>query len=1354
LVVCSDSKAGAQAEDITTHDIPLPTTDAARLSANLAGVGRRLRGMTVVFSTYQSIQVVADAQQASGQPFDLILCDEAHRTTGVTLSGDSSESAFVKVHDNSFLPAGKRLYMTATPRIYGDAVKKKADEASAVLTSMDDETVFGPEFHRLGFGEAVERNLLSDYKVMVLVVPGDAISETFQTSLAGDNPELALDDAAKIVGCWNGLAKRTADGDFGPNQVPMKRAVAFSESIKASQGFARAFPQVVETITDPDNHLACDVHHVDGTMNALARAEELAWLKAYVPEGECRVLTNARCLSEGVDVPALDAVLFLHPRNSLVDVVQSVGRVMRKAKDKQYGYVILPVAIPAGLAPEDALKDNKRFRVVWDVLNALRSHDDRFNAMINSIDLDKNTRGKIIVDVFGNRGPIDDPDGKVKKPGDSGTQLPLFTLQEWKDSILARIVKKVGDREYWEQWTDDVVDIHTNQTARIKTILAHADPAMTAEFDAFHQGLKDNLNDSITLDNAVDMLSQHLLTKPVFEALFPHDSFAAHNPVSITMQRIVDALAGHGLDAETAKLDKFYASVRLRAEGITTPAGRQAVVHDLYENFFKDAFPKQSSSLGVVYTPVEIVDFILRAADDVCRHEFGYGLTDPGVHVLDPFAGTGTFIVRLLQSGIIRPEDLARKYAGELWANEIMLLAYYIACVNIETTYLALRQEHTPDAQIAYEPFPGATLTDTFQITEEGDRADTSLIPVNNDRINAQLAAPIRVIVGNPPYSGGQDSANDDNANLKYPSLDQRIRDTYTADRKRGGGQSAFDSYIRAFRWASDRIGDHGVVAFVSNNGWLDGNSSDGIRKNFASEFSDIWVYNLRGNSLTAGEPSKREGGNPFPIRVGVAVLVAAKRAGVTGCRLHYYGVPDYQGREEKLATLAASSLMSVPWQQITPNSSGDWLSQRSDAFLAFTPMGTKDSSAPTDQTLIFRSYSRGLETGRDAWIYNYSEPRLRAGLAKTIDAYNRQVEQFAMVTNSQPTVKPKTLVDGFVDLDATKISWTLSLKSRLAALRAVEFVEDGIRPAVYRPFSKQNCYFDRALNHIVGRLPSMFPTAHHSNLGIAVSDAASAAPFSCLAFDALPNLVVTAGAGNPAQFFPRWTYEQADETQGSLLGGSDSEVDEWGYRRVDNITDAVLAVYQRAFGDQVTKDDVFFYVYGVLHSPQYRTTFAADLKRMLPRVPIAATRDDFEAFVVAGRKLSALHVGYETVEPYPLHEQTPFTADPWETFKVTKMRWADKTNKRTLIVNEHVTLGDIPDAAHRYMLGSRSAVEWLIDRYQYKVDKDSGIVNDPNDWGREHGDPRYIVDLVKRIVRVSVDTMKIVDSLPSLPLG
>ncbi|WP_196485325.1 DEAD/DEAH box helicase [Propionibacterium freudenreichii] len=1356
FVVCSDTKAGRQAEDITTHDIPLPTTDATRLAEGLAGVGRRGRAMTVVFSTYQSIDVVAAAQRESAEQFDLVLCDEAHRTTGVTLSGDTSESSFVKVHDNSFLPAGKRLYMTATPRVYGEGVKQKADEASAVLTSMDDEAVFGPEFWRLGFGQAVEENLLSDYKVMVLVVENDAIAEPLQESLAGAGAELSLDDMAKLVGCWNGLAKRTADQDFGPDPVPMKRAVAFLSSIKASRRFAEALPQAVDTLTAREQDSGeqdsggqggavepvCSARHVDGTMNALQRSEALAWLKAPIPDGETRVVSNARCLAEGVDVPALDAVLFLHPRNSMVDVIQSVGRVMRKAPGKDFGYVILPVAIPAGMAPEEAMRDNRRFKVVWDVLNALRSHDDRFNTMINSIDLDHTTKGKVSVDIIGNSGATDTEDGQVPPARPAPDLQPaLFSLAQWKDAILARIVKKCGDRDYWDRWTGDVAAIHANQVTRITGLLATAGPDLTGEFDGFVAGLRANLNDSVDAAQAVDMLSQHLITKPVFDALFPQGSFAAHNPVSVSMQTMVAALEGHGLGAETEKLAGFYESVRRRAAQIETPAGRQRVIHELYEQFFKTAFPKQSSSLGVVYTPVPIVDFILRAADQVCRQQFGYGLSDEGVHVLDPFTGTGTFIVRLLESGIIAPADLARKYAGELWANEIMLLAYYIACVNIETTYQALQQEQHPGEQVDYVPFPGATLTDSFQITEDGDRVDTSLIPVNNQRIESQLATPIKVIVANPPYSVGQGSANDNNANLRYPSLDQRIADTYAAQSTATLKNSLYDSYVRAFRWATDRLGTQGVIGFVSNNGWVDGNTADGIRLTFAEEFSDIWVYNLRGNQRTAGETSRREGGKVFGsgARTGVAVLIAAKNPHADRpCRIHYFGVPDYQTRDDKLADLQDATLGRVDWQTITPNQAGDWLNQRNDSFTTYPPIGSKDASA----TRYFTLHTRGLATSRDAWCYNFSDRTLNQSVQETIDFYNSEVSRYLVE-------QPQGNIYDWVDRNPHKFSWDRSDRTRIQHGVRYRYDAESVMLATYRPFTKQYVYANRQLNNCVYRLPAVFPTPHHTNIGF-YSDA-GAGDFSVVMASELPDVHVT-GSNSSGQFFPRWTYTKvAGDAQGSLLEPA-GDVDEWGYRRVDNITDEILALYQEGFGNQVSKDDIFYYVYAVLHSPQYRQAFAADLKRMLPRIPLAASLSDFEAFTDAGRRLADLHVNYETVEPYPLHEPPVTGMVAWEAYRVTKMRWADKTTKNALIYNQHITLGDVPAEASRYMLGSRSALDWLIDRYQIKTDKASGIVNDPNDWAKEHGDPRYIIDLVKRITRVSIDTMRIVDQLPELP--
>jgi predicted helicase len=609
----------------------------------------------------------------------------------------------------------------------------------------------------------------------------------------------------------------------------------------------------------------------------------LDWLKASTEPGVCRVLSNARCLSEGVDVPALDAVMFLNPRKSVVDVVQSVGRVMRRAPGKQYGYIILPVGIPAGLRPEEALKDNKRYQVVWEVLQALRAHDERFNAMVNKIELNNSRDNRIQIIGVGGAGDDDQDRPTPTKPAATQGVLPLEWLDEWREALYAKIVVKVGDRRYWEDWAKDVAVIAERHTTRIRTLLHDPTSRAAKEFDGFLAGLRGNLNASITRTDAIDMLAQHLITRPVFDALFAGYSFADHNPVSRVMQAMLDILDEHNVDAEAETLEGFYKSVRVRADGIDNAAGKQKIITELYEKFFKLAFPRTAESLGIVYTPVEIVDFIIRSVNNLLTEEFGVTLSSEGVHVLDPFTGTGTFIVRLLESGLITPADLARKYANELHANEILLLAYYIAAINIEATYHALATQTDPTA--GYVPFDGIVLTDTFQMTEKGDFDDEIVFPTNNDRAVRQRALDIRVIIANPPYSVGQTSGNDNNANLKYPTLDAAIRDTYAARSTATLKNSLYDSYIRAIRWASDRIKDHGVIGFVTNGGFLDANTTDGLRLTLADEFTSIYVFNLRGNQRTAGELSRREGGKIFGTgsRNTVAITLLVKNPARTG---------------------------------------------------------------------------------------------------------------------------------------------------------------------------------------------------------------------------------------------------------------------------------------------------------------------------------------------------------------------------------------------------------------------------------------------------------------------------------------
>jgi len=835
IAVCSDTKVGKQkkdsdTEDISIHDLAFPATTNADVVAarvrNFAGQ----RDLTVIFSTYQSIQAISDAQMKGLPEFDLIICDEAHRTTGAIFPGQE-ESYFVRVHNQDFIKGKKRLYMTATPRLYGDAAKSKALDDNIVICSMDDEALYGPEFYRLGFGKAVGSGLLTDYRVMVLAVDEKYVSSTFQRQLADKDNELNLEDAVKITGCWNGLSKRmmtNADGEqIEGNRTPMRRAVAFARSIKDSKRVTQLFSQIVEEYerSHPDEDvLRCELDHVDGTQNSLVRHSKLDWLKADTSDqgNVCRILSNARCLSEGVDVPALDAVIFLTPRNSVIDVVQSVGRIMRKAPGKEYGYIILPIGIPADTSPEEALRDNERYKVVWQVLQALRAHDDRFNATINKLEL-TSTR-PLQINVIGVGGGGGDDDGS----GDSDPALPTNTqlnfnfpqLEEWRDAIYAKIVQKCGDRRYWEHWAGDVAKIADSHISRIKGILDGNNPAHRQAFDEFLAGLHQNLNPNVTEEDAIEMLSQHLITKPVFDALFEGYAFAEQNPVSLTMQKMLDVLEGESLEKDTAKLDSFYASVRERASGINSAEGKQRIVVELYDKFFRNAFPRMTERLGIVYTPVEVVDFIVRSADHALRQEFGVGMTDEGVHVLDPFTGTGTFMVRLLQSGLIRPEDLERKFKGELHANEIVLLAYYIAAINIEETYHGLQGGE-------YQPFTGVVLTDTFQMFEGDGTFIETMFPENNERVTRQKGCDIQVIVGNPPYSTGQSSENDGNKNVKYPQLDDRIGDTYAQYSSATLKSSLYDSYIRGIRWASDRIKEKGIVCYVTNGSFIDNNAMD-----------------------------------------------------------------------------------------------------------------------------------------------------------------------------------------------------------------------------------------------------------------------------------------------------------------------------------------------------------------------------------------------------------------------------------------------------------------------------------------------------------------------------------------------
>ncbi len=1384
FAVCSDSDVGKKrkAEDdavqVFTHELRYPaTTKADRLAAEMLK-RHDVEHMSVVFSTYHSIDVISRAQHENGlADFDLVICDEAHRTTGATF-GDEDESNFVRIHDGADIRAAKRLYMTATPRIYGDSAKVKAEFGEVTLCSMDDEALYGKELFVINFSEAVQRGLLTDYKVLVLTVEESTISRRLQEMLKDDNNQLKVDDAAKIVGCWKALAKQGLHEQLVGDDEPMKRAVAFCQVISpnykgtkhkvSSVNIADMFQSVVEAYQESEEidgaaRLTCEAEHVDGGMNASQKEAKLKWLKAEAPANTCRILSNVRCLSEGVDVPALDAVLFLTPRNSQVDVVQSVGRVMRNAPGKKRGYVVLPVVIPAGMEPHEALNDNQTYKVVWQVLQALRSHDDSFDAMVNKLDLigsdprkmeviaitDKaekkakkatsTSNGKAGKGLYG----IGEQKAKYDADGQMTQQAELtYEVGEIEKAIYAKIVDKCGNRHHWEDWANDIAKIARTHIDRIQGILENSEYTQErATFEAFAAELRDDLNDSISDGEIIEMLAQHLVTKPVFDALFDKYSFASHNPMSKAMQSVLDALHEHHLAKEADTLEKFYASVRQRAAGIDNAQGKQKIIVELYDKFFRNAFPKMTERLGIVYTPVEVVDFILHSVNHLLQQEFGQTLGSKGVHIIDPFTGTGTFITRLIQSGLIKPEELQHKYMHEIHANELVLLAYYIAAINIEAAY---HSEVVSD----YTPFEGICLTDTFQMYEKDDLVDT-LLEDNSARRKRQKALDIRVIVGNPPYSVGQGDANANNANVPYPSLDERIRTTYAARSGANNKNALYDSYIRSIRWASDRIGDAGVIGFVTNAGFVEANTADGLRKCLVDEFSSLYVFHLRGNQRTSGETSRKEGGKIFGsgsrAPIAISILVKNPKAKKNG-QIYFHDIGDYLSREEKLEKIVSYGSVAgiTAWQSLVPDQHGDWLKQRDNSFGQFIVMGDKDD--PTSQ-VIFENYTRGLETGRDAWVINSSASKVKLNVVSMLNFYNKEIQRVGAAPLKGSKKERIDIVKPLLSSDATKISWTSSLFANAADANMLKLRPDCIGTLVYRPFTKQAFAYDSNVVHRVGQMPRIFPNAKVENLLIMVKQRPAEVGQLALIVNCPPELQTDGGT----QCFPLYIYDEVAKTSGNDLF---AEPIDGGLRRRDAITDASLAHFQSAYtSESLSKEDLFYYIYGILHSSDYRERFSDNLSKELPRIPRVRKAADFWEFSKAGRALAELHLNYETVDLYPLIIEAKSTLSNAD-YRVEKMKLANKGDKTTVIYNQRITLKGIPETAWEYVVNGKAALDWVMERQAVRTDKSSGIVNDANDWAVESMDnPKYPLELFQRMVNVSIRTQKIVNSLPLLDI-
>ncbi len=1004
-IVCSDDKVGddkagkgkKNKNDDDTDDInfsELPLKPSTRLEDILSTheKAQKENKRFIIFSTYQSALRIKEAQEAGLNEIDLIICDEAHRTVGAMYSSNERDdkNAFTLCHSDENIKAKQRLYMTATPKVYSESSKAKAKESDNVIYSMDDADTFGEEIYTLNFERAIALDLLTDYKVIILAVRKENLSgvtnsvnkkikELKAEGTKLDKKLINNEFVCKIVGTHKGLAKQdliVLDDENKEDHnlqhqydtAPSQRAINFCKSINTSKNIKDSFETIMECYDEElkkksFKNLKISIDHIDGTMNCKERLEKLENLNQFQPN-TCKVLSNARCLSEGVDVPALDSIVFFDGKSAMVDIIQAVGRVMRKVKRKKRGYIILPIALEESeIENLDEAVNNTNFKNIWKVIKALRSHDPSL--------VDEATF-KEKIKIFGS------DDGK--KQNDEKTLFDAILLQDLADAMYNVMPTKLGDRNYWENFTKKTGNIARTLNNRLKNIF-EKNPEI---FHGFLDSLRGNIHQNIKEDEALDMITSHIITKPIFDALFGDN---IKNPIAKALDKMVQKLSTLGLEGETKDLKNLYESVKTEALHAKSQKSQQELIKNLYNTFFKEAFKKQSEKLGIVYTPIEVVDFILRATNGILKKHFNTDFNDQSITIFDPFTGTGSFIARLLskENALISDEALKEKFQKNLFAFDIVLLSYYIALINIT--------QAVQNRDSSLKNFKNIALTDSLDYLEEkNDKGVFSLfedLKENKDIKDTLADQNIRVIIGNPPYSAGAKSENDNNQNLSHPKLEKWVSEKYGKNSTSGSvGQTTRDTLIQSIRMASDLLKDKGVVGFVVNGSFIDSKSADGFRKCVAKEFSHLYVLNLRGNQRTSGEVSKKEGGKIFDSgsRATIAIVFFVKDTSVKSSAIHYYDIGDYLKREEKLHKLAQfENLDLVPFEKITPNNKGDWINQREDGFDKLIPL-KRDKKLQNPS--VFDINSNGVGSWRDPWVYNFSPNILKQSVQTCIDTY------------------------------------------------------------------------------------------------------------------------------------------------------------------------------------------------------------------------------------------------------------------------------------------------------------------------------------------------------------------------------
>ncbi|GAA8649324.1 DEAD/DEAH box helicase family protein [Helicobacter pylori] len=1025
-IVCSDDKTGQSKnednDDIKFSELPIKPSTRLEDILNVYEKAQKENKRFIIFSTYQSALRIKEAQEAGLNEIDLIICDEAHRTVGAMYSTNERDdkNAFTLCHSDENIKATKRLYMTATPKVYSESSKAKAKEKDNVIYSMDDAQTFGEEIYTLNFERAIALDLLTDYKVIILAVRSENLSgvtnsvnkKISQLEAKGTKLDKKLinnEFVCKIVGTHKGLAKQDVialnDKNKEDNDLKNKadtfvsqRAISFCKSIQTSKNIKDSFETIMECYDEElkkksFKNLQISIDHVDGTMNCKERLDKLENLNQFEPN-TCKVLSNARCLSEGVDVPALDSVIFFDGKSAMVDIIQAVGRVMRKAKNKKRGYIILPIALKESeIKNLDEAVKNTNFQNIWKVLKALRSHDSSL--------VDEATF-KEKIKIFGSD-DTKNPDDEEELQKDKTEQAPndpkqaqktLFDailLQDLANAVYNVMPTKLGDRNYWENFAKKTGNIAKTLNNRLKELFGK-NPKI---FDNFLTSLRGNIHQSIKEEEALDMIISHIITKPIFDAIFGDN---IQNPIAKALDKMVLKLSDLGLEGETKDLKNLYESVKTEAARAKSQKSQQELIKNLYNTFFKEAFRKQSEKLGIVYTPIEVVDFILRATNGILKKHFNTDFNDQNITIFDPFTGTGSFIARLLskENDLISDEALKEKFQKGLFAFDIVLLSYYIALINI--TQAAQNRDSS------LKNFKNIALTDSLDYLEE--KSDKGVIPgfeylfadlKENQEIKTTLAdQKIQVIIGNPPYSAGAKSENDNNQNLTHPKLEKWVYETYGKNSTAKVGATTRDALIHSMRMASDLLKDKGVLGFVVNGSFIDSKSADGFRKCVAKDFSHLYALNLRGNARTSGEERKKQGDGIFDSgsRATVAIIFFVKDESVPNHTIFYYEVEDYLKREAKLNLLANfENLDLVPFKEITPNDKGDWINQRNDDFEKLIPL-KRDKTLKIFNT-IFDLNSGGVVSGRDPWVYNFSPNALKQSVQNCIDTYNADLKRF-----------------------------------------------------------------------------------------------------------------------------------------------------------------------------------------------------------------------------------------------------------------------------------------------------------------------------------------------------------------------